>query len=137
VLVRHIHCIVVVSLGLLASCPNLASRLFWPYRLRYFCRSQGYRALESSFELVLPYTVSPRSPYTRTLSCSTPAMSGTIYNPIRGPYTKQAFGKFLHKGEDAWLQQPKLLWRSKSDSKGATTVSLHCTQSLLSVSSTD
>ncbi|DBA75361.1 hypothetical protein WJX77_001579 [Trebouxia sp. C0004] len=45
-------------------------------------------------------------------------MSGTIHNPIRGPYTKQAFGKFLHKGEDAWLQQPKLLWRSKSDSNG-------------------
>ncbi|KAL0045273.1 hypothetical protein WJX82_002436 [Trebouxia sp. C0006] len=80
--------------------------------------SQGYRALESSLELVVSYTLSPRSPYTRTLSCSTPAMSGTIHNPIRGPYTKQAFGKFLHKGEDAWLQQPKLLWKPKSDSKG-------------------
>ncbi|DBA81256.1 TPA: hypothetical protein ACH3X2_006882 [Trebouxia sp. C0005] len=45
-------------------------------------------------------------------------MSGTIHNPIRGPYTKQAFGKFLHKGEDAWLQQPKLSWGSKSNSKG-------------------
>ena len=58
-------------------------------------------------------------------------MSGTIHNPMRGPYTKQAFGKFLHKGEDAWLQQPKLLWKSKSDSKGAATMNLLCTQSLL------
>ncbi|KAL3143652.1 hypothetical protein ABBQ38_002448 [Trebouxia sp. C0009 RCD-2024] len=45
-------------------------------------------------------------------------MSGTIYNPIRGLYTKQAFGKFLHKGEDAWLQQPGLTWKPCPDAQG-------------------
>lgn len=45
-------------------------------------------------------------------------MSGTIYNPIRGLYTKQAFGKSLHKGEDAWLQQPGLTWSPDTDSQG-------------------
>lgn len=45
-------------------------------------------------------------------------MSGTIYNPIRGLYTKQAFGKSLHKGEDAWLQQPGLTWSPGTDSQG-------------------
>ncbi len=51
-------------------------------------------------------------------------MSGTIHNPIRGLYTKQAFGKSLYKGEDAWLQQPKLSWNPKSDSTGAGTLHL-------------
>lgn len=49
-------------------------------------------------------------------------MSGTIHNPIRGLYTKQAFAKSLHKGEDAWLQQPKLSWSYASDSEGLATV---------------
>lgn len=48
-------------------------------------------------------------------------MSGTIYNPIRGLYTKQAFGKFLHKGEDAWLQQQGLTWNPSPDAQGAIT----------------
>ena len=37
-------------------------------------------------------------------------MLDTIHNPILGLYTKQAFGKSVHKAEDAWLQQPRLTW---------------------------
>ena len=49
-------------------------------------------------------------------------MSGTIYNPIRGLYTKQAFGKSLHKGEDAWLQQPGLTWSPSAEAQGIWTL---------------
>ena len=45
-------------------------------------------------------------------------MSGTIHNPIHGLYTKQAFGKSLHKGEDAWLQQSGLKWEPHIDKQG-------------------
>ena len=45
-------------------------------------------------------------------------MSGTTYNPIHGLYTKQAFAKSLHKGEDAWLQQPGLTWSPCADAQG-------------------
>ena len=45
-------------------------------------------------------------------------MSGTIHNPILGLYTKQAFGKSVHKGEDAWLQQPRLTWIPSGQADG-------------------
>ena len=45
-------------------------------------------------------------------------MSGTIHNPIHGLYIKQAFGKSLYKGEDAWLQQPGLSWKPSSNHQG-------------------
>ena len=45
-------------------------------------------------------------------------MSDTIHNPILGLYTKQAFGKSVHKGEDAWLQQPRLSWRPSGQVDG-------------------
>ena len=45
-------------------------------------------------------------------------MSGTIHNPLSGLYTKQAFGKSVHKGEDAWLQQGKLSWSAQGSPEG-------------------